>query len=60
MADNLFGEVPLELQPELQNITQQQKLSQMLLQQGMQQPQGQMISGRYVAVKKDACCHCEV
>ena len=49
MADNLFGEVPLELQPELQNITQQQKLSQMLLQQGMQQPQGQMISGRYVA-----------
>lgn len=49
MADNLYGEVPLELQPELQNITQQQKLSQMLLQQGMQQPQGQMISGRYVA-----------
>ena len=49
MADNMFGEVPLELQPEMQNISQQQKLSQMLLQQGMQQPQGQMISGRYVA-----------
>jgi hypothetical protein len=49
MADNIYGEVPLDYQPELQNINQQQKLSQMLLQQGMQQPQGQMISGRYVA-----------
>jgi hypothetical protein len=49
MADNLMGDVPLELQPEMQNISQQQKLSQMLLQQGLQQPQGQMISGRYVA-----------
>jgi hypothetical protein len=33
----------------MQNISQQQKLSQMLLQQGMQQPQGQMVSGHYVA-----------
>ena len=49
MADNIFGEVPLDFQPEMQNISQQQKLSQMLLQQGMQQPQGQMISGHYVA-----------
>jgi hypothetical protein len=49
MADNLFGDVPVDFQPEMQNISQQQKLSQMLLQQGMQQPQGQMISGRYVA-----------
>lgn len=49
MADNMFGEVPLELQPELQNISQQQKMAQLLLQQGLQQPQGQMISGRYVA-----------
>ena len=48
MADNLLGEVPLELQPQMQDITQQQKLSQMLLQQGMQQPQGQMVSGHYV------------
>ena len=44
----MFGEVPLELQPEMQNISQQQKLSQMLLQQAQQQPQGQMVSGRYV------------
>jgi hypothetical protein len=49
MADNLMGDIPLELQPQMQDISQQQKLSQMLLQQGMQQPQGQMISGRYVA-----------
>ena len=44
-----MGEVPLDFQPEMQNINQQQKLAQMLLQQGMQQPQGQMISGHYVA-----------
>jgi len=49
MADNIYGNIPLDFQPELQNINQQQKLSQMLLQQGLQQPQGQMISGRYVA-----------
>jgi len=49
MADNIYGDVPLDYQPEMQNISQQQKLSQMLLQQAQQQPQGQMISGRYVA-----------
>jgi len=49
MADNLYGDIPLELQPEMQNISQQQKLSQMLLQQGMQQPQGQVVGGHYVA-----------
>jgi hypothetical protein len=49
MADNLMGDVPLDFQPQMQNISQQQKLSQMLLQQGMQQPQGQMVSGHYVA-----------
>lgn len=48
MADNIYGEVPLELQPQMQDISQQQKLAQMLLQQGMQQPQGQMVSGHYV------------
>jgi hypothetical protein len=48
MADNLYGEVPLDFQPQMQDISRQQKLSQMLLQQGMQQPQGQMISGHYV------------
>lgn len=49
MADTLNSQVPLELQPELQGINRQQELAKMLLQQGTQQPQGQMISGRYVA-----------
>jgi hypothetical protein len=48
MADNIYGDIPLEFQPQMQDISQQQKLSQMLLQQGMQQPQGQMVSGHYV------------
>lgn len=49
MADNIYGDIPLDFQPQMQDISQQQKLSQMLMQQGMQQPQGQMVSGRYVA-----------
>jgi hypothetical protein len=49
MADILNSQVPLELQPELQGISRQQELAKALLQQGMQQPQGQMVSGRYVA-----------
>jgi len=49
MADNLMGGVPLDFQPELQNISQQQRMAQMLMQQALQQPQGQMISGQYVA-----------
>ena len=32
-----------------QQINRQQKMAEMLLQQGMQQPQGQMVSGHYVA-----------
>jgi hypothetical protein len=32
-----------------QQILRQQKMAEMLMQQGMQQPQGQMISGHYVA-----------
>jgi hypothetical protein len=48
MADNIYGDVPVDFQPQMQDISQQQKLAQMLLQQGMQQPQGQMISGHYV------------
>jgi len=44
-----MGDVPLDFQPQMQNISQQQKLSQMLLQQGMQQPQGQVVGGHYVA-----------
>jgi len=31
-----------------QQILRQQKMAEMLMQQGMQQPQGQMVSGRYV------------
>jgi len=34
---------------EQQKILRQQKMAEMLMQQGMQQPQGQMVSGRYVA-----------
>lgn len=49
MADNMFGQVPLDMQPEVQGINRQQQLAQMLMQQAFQQPQGQMISGRYVA-----------
>jgi hypothetical protein len=32
-----------------QQISRQQKMAEMLLQQGLQQPQGQMVSGHYVA-----------
>jgi hypothetical protein len=35
--------------PELQDVSRQRKLAELLLSQGMQQPQGQMISGYYVA-----------
>jgi len=41
--------VPEAYQPQaLQNL-QQQRMAQLLMQQGQQQPQGQMISGRFVA-----------
>ena len=49
MADGLLGQVPVELQPEVQGLNRQQQMAQMLMQQAFQQPQGQMISGRYVA-----------
>lgn len=49
MADGLLGQIPLELQPEVQGLNRQQQMAQMLMQQAFQQPQGQMISGRYVA-----------
>jgi hypothetical protein len=32
-----------------QQLSRQQKMAEMLMQQGMQQPQGQMVSGHYVA-----------
>jgi hypothetical protein len=35
--------------PELQDVGRQRKLAELLMAQGMQQPQGQMISGYYVA-----------
>ena len=44
MADNLLNPYAAELM----DLTQQQKLAQALTQQGMQQPQGQMVSGHYV------------
>jgi hypothetical protein len=45
-----LSDIPVELQPQLQQANRQQQMADLLLQQGMQgQPQGQMISGRYVA-----------
>jgi hypothetical protein len=35
--------------PELQDVSRQRKLAELLMAQGMQQPQGQMVSGYYVA-----------
>jgi hypothetical protein len=42
-------EQALTFNPELQDVSRQRKLAELLMAQGMQQPQGQMISGRYVA-----------
>ena len=39
----------LDFNPELQDVSRQRKLADLLMSQGMQQPQGQMISGYYVA-----------
>ena len=39
----------LDYNPELQDLSRQRKLAELLMAQGMQQPQGQMISGHYVA-----------
>jgi hypothetical protein len=39
----------MDFNPELQDVSRQRKLADLLMAQGMQQPQGQMISGRYVA-----------
>lgn len=43
------GTLPPELYAQQQELNRQQRMAQMLTQQGQQQPQGQMISGRYVA-----------
>jgi hypothetical protein len=47
MAD--IGTLNPEQMLEQQKILRQQKMAEMLMQQGMQQPQSQMVSGRYVA-----------
>lgn len=42
------GTLPPELYAQQQQLNRQQQMAAMLMQQGMQQPQGQMVSGRYV------------
>jgi len=44
-----IGTLPPELFEQQQQLNRQQQMAQLLMQQGQQQPQGQMISGRYVA-----------
>jgi hypothetical protein len=44
-----IGTLPPELFAQQQQLNRQQQMAQMLMQQGGQQPQGQMVSGRYVA-----------
>ena len=47
---NLGGSnLPPEILGQQQALTRQQQMAQMLMQQGQQMPQGQMVSGRYVA-----------
>jgi hypothetical protein len=47
MAD--IGTLNPEQMLQQQQILRQQKMAEMLMQQGMQQPQGQIVGGRYVA-----------
>ena len=49
MAINLTGTLPPELFAEQQALNRQQQMAQALMQQGQQLPQGQMVSGRFVA-----------
>ena len=42
------GTLPPELYQQQQALNRQQQMATMLMQQGQQQPQGQMVSGRYV------------
>jgi len=49
MALNPMGTLPPELYEQQQQLNRQQQMAQMLMQQGQQQPQGQMVSGRFVA-----------
>ena len=43
-----MGTLPPELYEQQQQLNRQQRMAQALMQQGMQQPQGQMVSGRFV------------
>ena len=47
MAD-IAGNMSPEEYAQQQALTRQQQMATMLMQQGQQQPQGQMVSGRYV------------
>ena len=44
-----MGNLDPDLYEKQQNLNRQQQMAQLLMQQGQQSPQGQMISGRYVA-----------
>lgn len=44
-----LSEISSEFQPELTDIQRKQKLAELLMQRGMQTPQGQMVGGRFVA-----------
>jgi len=44
-----IGAIPPDLFAQQQALNRQQQMAQLLMQQGMNQPQGQMVSGRYVA-----------
>jgi hypothetical protein len=46
---NLGGNLPPEILQQQQALNRQQQMAQLLMQQGMQQPSGQIVSGRYVA-----------
>lgn len=46
---NVGGNLPPEILQQQQALNRQQQMAQLLMQQGMQQPSGQMVSGRYVA-----------
>jgi hypothetical protein len=48
MAINPMGTLPPELYEQQQALNRQQKMAQLLMQQGQQMPQGQMVSGRFV------------
>lgn len=48
MAEIAPGNMTPEEYAQQQQITRQQQMAQLLMQQGQQQPQGQMVSGRYV------------